>query len=123
MIFELMTKLGKSHSKLVMNIYHKILDVDKRFLAKEPDQNDPSYVAKIILIGSAAQTLSPSLKIVNALDCPPFYLEKHLDYLRDKYCQYFSAGSQNLSRADTVLSPISSCSDHLLQKIFKLFVS
>lgn len=37
MIFELMRKLGKSHSKLVINIYHKILDVDKRFLAKEPD--------------------------------------------------------------------------------------
>ena len=50
MIFELMKKLGKSHAKLVTNIYHKILDVDKRFLAKEPDQNDPSYVAKIILI-------------------------------------------------------------------------
>jgi hypothetical protein len=54
MIFELMNKLGKSHAKLVTNIYHKILDVDKRFLAKEPDQNDHSYVAKIILISSAA---------------------------------------------------------------------
>ena len=89
MIFELMKKLGKSHAKLVTNIYHKILDVDKRFLAKEPDQNDPSYVAKIILICSAALSVSPKKKIHETLDCPPFYLEKHLDYLKDKYSQYF----------------------------------
>ena len=89
MIFELMKKLGKSHSNLIINIYHKILDVDKRFLAKEPDQNDASYVAKIILISSAALSASPERKIHETLDCPPFYLEKHLDYLRDKYSQYF----------------------------------
>jgi hypothetical protein len=91
MIFELMRKLGKSHSSLVLNIYHRILDVDKRFLAKEPDQNDPGYVAKIILISSAAMTEKPGCKIVETLDSPPFYLEKHLDYLKDKYCSYFQS--------------------------------
>jgi hypothetical protein len=30
-------KLGHSHSKLVSSIYLKILNIDKRYLAKEPD--------------------------------------------------------------------------------------
>ena len=33
MIFRLMRKLGKSHHNLIVGSYHKILDVDKRFLS------------------------------------------------------------------------------------------
>eukprot|EP00351_Strombidinopsis_sp_SopsisLIS2011_P006487 CAMPEP_0116885482 /NCGR_PEP_ID=MMETSP0463-20121206/18840_1 /TAXON_ID=181622 /ORGANISM="Strombidinopsis sp, Strain SopsisLIS2011" /LENGTH=143 /DNA_ID=CAMNT_0004543963 /DNA_START=512 /DNA_END=940 /DNA_ORIENTATION=- len=36
-IFSLVQRLGKTHSKIVQGIYYKILGIDKRFLAKEPD--------------------------------------------------------------------------------------
>jgi len=29
------------------------------------------------------------MKITDVLDSPPFFLEKHLSYFRDRYCQYF----------------------------------
>ena len=37
MIFGLVKKLGQSHAKLIGNIFLKILNIDKRYLAKEPD--------------------------------------------------------------------------------------
>ena len=54
-IFCLVKKLGRSHSKLVGSIYLKTLNIDKRFLAKEPDWTDTVYVAKMILIYAAAE--------------------------------------------------------------------
>ena len=41
-------------------MYHNILNVDKRYLAQEPHWNDTTYVAKIILIQSAASKLKPN---------------------------------------------------------------
>lgn len=74
---------------MVVNMYHKILDIDKRYLAKEPHWNDPCYIAKVILINSAATAQNPELKITEVLESPPFFLEKHLNFFRDKYRQYF----------------------------------
>jgi hypothetical protein len=65
---------------MVVDNYHRILGVDKRYLANEPYQNDPAYIAKIILIDQARQNLG-----LKSLDSPPFFLEKHLNYFRDKY--------------------------------------
>ncbi len=41
------------------------------------------------MISSAAKAFNPNKKITATLDSPPFFLEKHLDYLKDKYCEYF----------------------------------
>ena len=89
-IYKLMRKLGQSHSEMVVNMYHRILDIDKRYLAKEPHWNDPGYIAKVILINSAASSLNPDVKTTEVLSSPPFFLEKHLNFFRDKYSQYFS---------------------------------
>lgn len=95
MIFRLMRKLGKSHHKLIVSSYHKILDVDKRFLSQGPQQNDTCYLAKVILICQAAQSHEKATnsdskrKIIDILDTPPFFLEKDLDYFKDRYSQYF----------------------------------
>ena len=50
-------KLGKSHAKLVSSIYLKTLNIDKRYLAKEPDQTDIVYIAKMIMIYAAAEDM------------------------------------------------------------------
>eukprot|EP00351_Strombidinopsis_sp_SopsisLIS2011_P003712 CAMPEP_0116871834 /NCGR_PEP_ID=MMETSP0463-20121206/2352_1 /TAXON_ID=181622 /ORGANISM="Strombidinopsis sp, Strain SopsisLIS2011" /LENGTH=182 /DNA_ID=CAMNT_0004510987 /DNA_START=512 /DNA_END=1060 /DNA_ORIENTATION=- len=76
-IFSLVQRLGKTHSKIVQGIYYKILGIDKRFLAKEPDWNDLVYIAKMILMYSAAE-IQPSMLI----ECPNFF-GKHVNYLRD----------------------------------------
>jgi hypothetical protein len=94
--------------------------VDKRFLAKEPDQNDPSYVAKIILISSAALTSRPNRKINETLDSPPFYLEKHLDYLKDKYSHYFQNDPELEPRARAESLNINFANQSLLNKIAAL---
>ena len=78
-----MQKLGKSHSKLVSSIYLKTLNIDKRYLAKEPDQTDIVYVAKMILIYAAAEQMPRILE-----EAPKFF-GKHLNYLKDKYPSYF----------------------------------
>jgi hypothetical protein len=36
LIFELMTKLGSTHSDMILKTYHKILGIDKKYLSKEP---------------------------------------------------------------------------------------
>lgn len=77
-------KLGKSHSRLVSSLYLKILNIDKRFLAKEPDWTDSVYVAKMILIYAAAETQKKILE-----DAPNFF-GKHLTYFRDKFPDYFA---------------------------------
>ena len=82
-IFSLVQKLGKSHSKLVSSIYLKTLNIDKRYLAKEPDQTDIVYVAKMILIYAAAEQMPRILE-----EAPKFF-GKHLNYLKDKYPIYF----------------------------------
>ena len=82
-IFSLVQKLGKSHSKLVSSIYLKTLNIDKRYLAKEPDQTDIVYVAKMILIYAAAEQMPRILE-----EAPKFF-GKHLNYLKDKYPMYF----------------------------------
>jgi capsid portal protein len=56
-IFSLVQKLGQTHAKLVSSIYLKTLAIDKRFLAKEPEWTDIVYVAKMIMIFSAAHQL------------------------------------------------------------------
>ena len=82
-IFSLVQKLGKSHSKLVSSIYLKTLNIDKRYLAKEPDQTDIVYVAKRILIYAAAESMP------RILDEAPTFFGKHLNYLKDKFPSYF----------------------------------
>lgn len=82
-IFSLCCKLGQSHSRLVSSIYLKTLQIDKRFLSKEPDWTDPVYIAKMILI-HAASTIQPTL-----LEAAPTFFSKHLTYFKDKYPQYF----------------------------------
>ena len=84
-----MQKLGSSHFEIVVQTYDKILNFDKRYLAQEPHWNDSAYVARTILIQAAVQTLSPDKNLLDVLDCPPFYLEKHLNYFKDKFSQYF----------------------------------
>lgn len=82
-IFTLCNQLGKSHSRLVDSIYLKVLNIDKRFLAKEPDWTDLVYVAKMILIYAAAESQKRILE-----DAPSFF-SKHLTYFKDKYPCYF----------------------------------
>lgn len=53
-IFKLVQQFGKTHCHLVSSIYLKTLQIDKRFLAKEPDWTDPVYIAKMILVYSAS---------------------------------------------------------------------
>lgn len=93
-----MKQLGQRHSRVIVLQYHRILGIDLRYLSTEPFQfqDDMCYVGKVILIASACQTDSPSMDITARLDRAPFYLEKHLDYLRDKYEPYFSASDPNL---------------------------
>ena len=99
-IFSLVQKLGKSHSKLVSSIYLKTLQIDKRYLAKEPDQTDIVYVAKMILIYAAAEQMP------RILEEAPSFFGKHLNYLKDKYPTYFThqKDSQQLSLKDSLSS-------------------
>ena len=62
----------------------KTLNIDKRYLAKEPDQTDIVYVAKMILIYAAAEQMP------RILDEAPKFFGKHLNYLKDKYPSYFN---------------------------------
>jgi hypothetical protein len=50
LIFKLMQKIGYNHSGDIIKIYHKILNVDKKYLTQEPNWNDTTYVAKMIAI-------------------------------------------------------------------------
>ena len=50
LIFGVMKCMGRRHQKQIVDNYHIILEIDQRYLSKEPYQNDPSYIAKIILI-------------------------------------------------------------------------
>lgn len=54
-------------------------------MAKEPDWNDIVYVSKMILIYAAAKNL-PSI-----LEEAPSFFAKHLNYLGDKYPEFFAA--------------------------------
>ena len=92
-IFSLVQKLGKSHSKLVSSIYLKTLNIDKRYLAKEPDQTDIVYVAKMILIYAAAEQMPRILE-----EAPKFF-GKHLNYLKDKYPSYFYRKQDSLAKS------------------------
>ena len=65
------------------SIYLKTLQIDKRYLAKEPDQTDIVYVAKMILIYAAAE------QIPRILEEAPSFFGKHLNYLKDKFPNYF----------------------------------
>jgi capsid portal protein len=82
-IFTLCNKLGKSHSRLVSSLYLKTLNIDKRFLAKEPDWTNSVYVAKMILIYAAAEVQK------RILDDAPSFFGKHLTYFKDKYPAFF----------------------------------
>lgn len=93
LIFGVMKKMGRRHAEQITKRYHEVLEIDQRYLSKEPYQNDPSYVAKIILIYQAATTLHPEKKLSEILNEAPFYLEKHLNYFKDKYHQYFAAAA------------------------------
>ena len=81
--------MGKSHSRLVSSIYLKILSIDKRFLAKEPEWTDSVYVAKMILIYAASESQKRILE-----DAPSFF-GKHLTYFKDKFPKYFKSHSQD----------------------------
>ena len=99
-----MKQLGQRHSRVIVQQYHRILGIDLRYLSTEPFQfqDDMCYVGKVILIASACQTDSPSMDITERLDRAPFYLEKHLDYLRDKYEPYFSTSDPNLKNRQSL---------------------
>lgn len=84
LIFGLMQKLGRQHFDLVVSNYHQILGFDQTFLTPEPYQDQPAYIAKLILLYAAAKAKSDG-RVLETLDSPPFFLEKHLDYLMDKY--------------------------------------
>ena len=62
----------------------KQLHIDKRFLAKEQDWNDIVYVAKMIMIYAAAEHMP------RILEEAPSFFGKHLNYLKDKYTQFFT---------------------------------
>lgn len=93
-IFKLMQKLGDNHSGEIIKVYHKILNVDKKYLTQEPNWNDTTYVARMIAIQSAVLATSKEAKISEVLENPPFYIEKHLNFFRDKYSQYFNKNKQ-----------------------------
>jgi len=60
-----------------------MLNIDKRFLAKEPDWTDSVYAAKMMLIYAASEIQKRILE-----DAPSFF-SKHLAYFKDKYPSYF----------------------------------
>lgn len=101
-IFRLMQNLGKNHCEMVVAIYCRIIDIDKRYLVQEPLWSLTDYVAKIILIHAAAVSVSPGQKVIDTLDMPPFYLEKHLNYFKDKYSNYFVEEAQDLMSSHLV---------------------
>jgi len=75
----------------VGSIYLKILSIDKRFLAKEPEWTDQVYVAKMILIYAASESEK------NILSDAPSFFGKHLGYFKDKFPTYFKCHSQDKS--------------------------
>jgi rhamnogalacturonyl hydrolase YesR len=74
----------RDQRKNFASIYLKQLQIDKRFLAKEQDWNDIVYVAKMIMIYAAAEYMPKILE-----EAPSFF-GKHLNYLKDKYTEFFT---------------------------------
>jgi capsid portal protein len=72
----------------------KTLQIDKRFLAKEPDWTDTVYIAKMILIYSAAE-VQPRI-----LEEAPSFFGKHLTYFKDKFPTYFKHSTVELEVKD-----------------------
>mmetsp|Transcript_23016 Transcript_23016/g.35590 ORF Transcript_23016/g.35590 Transcript_23016/m.35590 type:complete len:176 (+) Transcript_23016:1315-1842(+) len=59
LIFTLMNLLGKSHKHLITENYCQIFGIDKLYLPQSPPLEDMQYVAKFILVASAAKALKP----------------------------------------------------------------
>ena len=116
-IFCLCHKLGQTHSRLVSSLYLKMLNIDKRFLAKEPDWTDSVYIAKMILIYSASQAQSHQRPLLE--DAPTFF-SKHLNYLSDKYPCYFSKPETQMVEAP---SPLLDAQAKMLARCAQLFSS
>lgn len=118
-----MQQFGRTHSRLVSSIYLKTLQIDKRFLAKEPDWTDPVYIAKQILVFSAAQ-IQPKI-----LAEAPSFFAKHLNYFKDKYPEYFRLHPQSAGNAvandeqqdNSEESRLASTHSKLLLQIHSLF--
>ena len=86
-IYELFRQLGLSHAGLVQSLFYKILGIDKRFQAIDPNWSDVVHVGKMILIYAASHYQPEMLK-----DAPTF-VYKSLDYLKDEFSQYFKPPS------------------------------
>lgn len=78
-IYELFRQLGLSHAGLVQSLFYKILGIDKRFQAIDPNWSDVVHVGKMILIYAASHYQPEMLK-----DAPTF-VYKSLDYLKDEF--------------------------------------
>ena len=88
----------QNQRKNFTSIYLKQLQIDKRFLAKEQDWNDIVYVAKMIMIYAAAEYMP------RILEEAPSFFGKHLNYLKDKYTEFFThSNNSKLQIADVEL--------------------
>jgi hypothetical protein len=81
--------VGLTHSSLVASLFYKILGIDKRFQAIDPNWSDIVHVG--ILIYAASHNHPDILK-----DAPGF-VQKSLNYLKDEYQQYFKLPDTHLS--------------------------
>lgn len=80
---------SRDQRKNFASIFLKQLHIDKRFLAKEQDWNDIVYVAKMIMIYAAAEHMP------RILEEAPSFFGKHLNYLKDKYTEFFTHSDQS----------------------------
>lgn len=99
MIFAVLKKIGSrpQHASGIVANYHAVLGLDKGYLNREPQQNDVGYVARMILVYQAAMTVASAgqQRVMDILEDAPFFLQKHLNYLKDKYSQYFTVENRD----------------------------
>mmetsp|Transcript_27318 Transcript_27318/g.49133 ORF Transcript_27318/g.49133 Transcript_27318/m.49133 type:complete len:489 (-) Transcript_27318:613-2079(-) len=79
-LLSVFTKLGKVNSRLARQLLPKVLELDKRFLDREQDWNDLTYVAKLIFFYNAS--------LIDANIELPALVTKHIHYLADVYPAY-----------------------------------
>lgn len=136
-IYAVMRSLGaqEAHATIILDNYHKLLGFEKGYLPVEPHQDDPAYIARVILIYHAALAKNKPVdvavfKISECLDEAPFFLEKHISYFKDKHWRSFSPTQENdtpkpigLQRfSSSVVGPIESTEGEaaLLERVSKL---
>ena len=100
-IYAVMRSLGsqESHAQVILENYHKLLGFEKGYLPVEPHQDDPAYIARVIVIYHAALAKhrpedETMFKVSECLDEPPFFLEKHISYFKDKHWRSFRPGAE-----------------------------